>query len=323
MPAREGTFLSGWAVDHPTARLTNDELVDRFDTTHEWLEQRIGIVERRKLAPEVSAAQLAAPTAAAAIEHSGSGPSDVDLIIGAASFDDFGFPSLGARVGSHLGLSAHAFDVKAACTGWLVGLDVAESFLATGKAERILVVASEKSDLGIDPTDRSSVPFFGDAAVAAVVQAERPSRGLEVLAMHRRSEVSMHDAVEWPIGGWFQMDAGRTRRWVEDAIARAAKELLDESGLVVGDLRALVCHQANLRLIQRIAGDLGIEADRHWHNVEWAGNTAAAGAPSALFDGLAEHEHDLVDGDPILMISVGSGLNVVGALLRWIDDPAT
>ena len=130
----------------------------------------------------------------------------------------------------------------------------------------------------------------------------------------------MHSAVEMPYAGWFRMDAARTRIWVEAAIAKMAQELLDRADVSVADVRVLVCHQANLRLIERIAADLGVPADRHWHNVEWAGNTASAGAPSALIHGLSQHQGDLEDGDLILMVTVGAGLNVIGALLRWVSD---
>lgn len=320
MQGTKRVFLSGWAAHHPEGRLTNDELVDRLDTTHDWLVTHIGIEERRKAAPDQTLAQLTAPTAAEAIAHAGLRTGDIDTIVGTASYDDVNLPALAARVGDLIGCQGHAFDVKAACSGWMVGLDVAESFLLGGKSERVLVCAAEKSDVGVDPTDRTSVPFFGDAAAAAVVQLERPSAGLEVLDIRRWSDNTMHDAVEIPYGGWFRMDATRTRIWVEAAIAKMVQELLDGAGIGVGDLRALVCHQANLRLIERIADDLGVAPERHWHNVRWAGNTASAGAPTALFEGIEEHRDDLRDGDVILVVTVGAGLNVIGALLRWVSD---
>lgn len=320
MQGTKRVFLSGWAAHHPEGRLTNDDLVARLDTTHEWLEAHIGILERRKAAPEQTLAQLTAPSAAEAIERAGLQASDIDTIVGTASYDDVNLPALAARVGDLIGCQGHAFDVKAACSGWMVGLDVAESFLLGGKAERVLVCAAEKSDIGVDPTDRSSLPFFGDAAASAVVQLERPAEGLEVLDVLRWSDNSMHDAVEIPYGGWFRMDAARTRTWVEAAIAKISQELLDRAGVGVADLRALVCHQANLRLIERIAADLGVPEERHWHNVTWAGNTASAGAPTALFEGIEEHRSELRDGDLILVVTVGAGLNVIGALLRWVAD---
>ena len=311
-------YLSGWSAYHPEGRLTNDDLVDRLDTTHEWLEAKIGIRERRKAEDGETIASMGARAAQAALAQAGLGVGDIDLIIGATSFDDVALPAAAARIGDAIGCQAHAFDVKAACSGWMVGLDVADSFLATGKAERILVCAGEHSATGVDPDDRASASFFGDASVAAVVQRERPSRGLELIDLVRDSDNAMHDAVEVPYAGWFRMDAHRTRLWVEAAVAKASNELLDRAGLEAGDLRAFVCHQANLRLLEHVAGHLHVPAERHWHNVEWAGNTASAGAPSALFDALEREHDDLADGDPILVVTVGAGLNVIGALLRWV-----
>jgi 3-oxoacyl-[acyl-carrier-protein] synthase-3 len=320
MSRTDHVFLSGWGTYHPEGRLTNHDLVERLDTTLEWLDAHIGISERRKAAPDEPVAALSATAAALAIEHAGIAPADLDLIIGVTSYDDFMVPASGARVGALIGSDAHAFDVKAACSGWMVGLDVAESFLQTGKATRALVCAAEKSDLGVDPTDRTSLPFFGDAGAAAIVQLERPAVGLEVLDVRRASENAMHDAVEVPYAGWFRMDAGRTRVWVESAIASLLDELLGAAGIGVADLRAFVCHQANLRLIERVADDLGVAPERHWHNVAWAGNTASAGAPTALFQGIEANRDQLVDGDLIAVVTVGSGLNVIGALLRWVAD---
>jgi len=320
MSGTSHVFLSGWSAYHPEGRLTNHELVDRLETTYEWLESHVGIDERRKAAHDETIGHMGAVAATEAVANAGLKAGDIDLIIASSIFDDFIIPAAAARIGNLLGSQAHAFDVKAACSGWMAALDVAESFLLTDKATRVLVCAVEKSDLGVDPTDRTILPFFGDAAVAAVLQTERPASGLEVLDVRRASDNAMHDAVEMPYAGWFRMDGARTRIWVEDAIARLANELLDHAGIGVADLRALVCHQANLRLLERVAADLGMPPERHWHNVAWAGNTGAAGAPSALFDRIEANRDDLADGDLILVVTVGAGLNVIGALLRWVSD---
>lgn len=313
-------YLSGLSAYHPEGRLTNDHLVATLDTSHEWLDTKIGIRERRAAADHETVAQMATTASRQALAAAGIEANDLDLIIGTASYDDFALPALGARVGNELGTSAYAFDVKAACSGWMVGIDTAAAYLGTGRAHRALVCAAEKSALGVDPLDRNSRPFFGDAAAAAIVQIERPPQGLEVIIVRRASDNAEHDAVEIPYAGWFRMDAGRTRIWVEKAIDTMARDLLAAGGLGAADLRALVCHQANLRLLERLATSLGVDPERHWHNVEWAGNTASAGAPTALAEGLHANRDHLADGDPILVITVGAGLNVIGALLRWVSD---
>jgi 3-oxoacyl-[acyl-carrier-protein] synthase-3 len=313
-------YLAGWAAHHPEGRLTNDDLVTSLDTTHEWLESRIGILERRIAADDETVAAMGAASVRGAAAGAGLDVGAIDLVISASSFDDHDMPASAARIAALLDSDAFTFDVRAACSGWLVGVEVAAAFLETGRASHVAVCATEKTSLSIDPTDRGTRPFFGDAAGATIVQSERPAQGLEVIDIRRWADNSAHDAVLIPNRGWFQMDGPRTRTWVEGAIAEVAKGLLDDHGLVAADLRGLVCHQANLRLIERVATDLGVPPERHWHNVEWAGNTSAAGAPTSLAAGLDANRADLRPGDPILVVTVGAGLNVVGSLLRWVSD---
>ena len=313
-------YLSGWAAHHPDAVLSNDELVATLDTTHEWIESRIGITERRIAADHETVARLGAAASSAALDRAGVALADIDLVISASSFDDHDMPASAARIAAELGSSAFSFDLRAACSGWLVGVEVAAAFIETGRADQVLVCAAEKTSLGVDPTDRATRPFFGDAAGAAVVTGRRPTLGLEVVEIRSEADNTAHDAVFIPRGSWFQMDGPRTRDWVEDAIARLATGLLADHGLSAADLAGLVCHQANLRLLERVAADLGVAPERHWHNVEWAGNTSAAGAPTSLAAGLDAHARDLRDGDPILVVTVGAGLNVVACLLRWVAD---
>lgn len=313
-------YLSGWGSYHPDLRLTNADIVSRIDTTHEWLETNIGILERRKAAPDETIATMAAIATRQALARAEVQPDELDLIIGTASYDDMLSPSSANRIAAEIGADAHGFDVKAACSGWIVGLDVASALLSNGTASRVLVTAGEHTDFGIDPSTRSGLPFFGDAAAAAVVQRERPARGLQVLATHGFSGNDHTTAVELPNNGYFRMNTGNTRVWVESAIVTMAQHMLSEVGAEVADLRAFVCHQANLRLIERLAARLGVPEDRHWHNVAWAGNTASAGAPTALFEGLDANGESLVDGDLILATTVGAGLNAAGAVFRWISD---
>ena len=314
----QSVYLSGWGSYHPAERLTNADLITQIDSSHEWLESRIGILERRKASAGETAAMMGTNAARAALDMAAIPPDELDLMVGATSYDDMQVPALSARIGNQLQTNAHAFDVRAACSGWLVGLDVARSFIQAGTSSRVLVTAVEHSDGWLEPGGRSGLTYFGDGAASAVVQLDRPETGLEVLSMHRASDNSLHHAVEVPSFGYFRTDAALTRSWVEPAVAKVAHQILDEAGCSVADLRAMVCHQANLRLIEQIASDMGVHPDKHWHNVEWAGNLASAGAPSALFEGIEANRSSLKDGDLILVVTVGAGLNVVGALLRWI-----
>lgn len=317
-PTPTGTFISGWATHHPSEVVTNADLVARVDTSHQWLDERIGIRERRVVGTE-SVADLCEIVGRRALDRAGTDAADLDLVVGTSAFDDMEMPAVAARVSDRLGATAHAFDVKAACSGWVVGLDVAAAFLASGRADRALVVAGESTARHIDADDRATSVFFGDASVAAVLQRTAPPVGLEVVGFERRADSSRHDLVEVPVGGWFRTDAGATRRWVEDAVETVTRRLLDDAGVAVADVRAFAFHQANLRLIESVSERLGVTAEQHWHNVTWAGNTASAAGPSALFEGLDHHRDGLVDGDLVATVVVGAGLNAIGVLLRWID----
>lgn len=313
------TFVSGWGAYHPPTAFTNDQLVGELDTSHEWLESRIGIRERR-IADGETVAHMGALAVDAALKCAGAEVADLDLIIGAGSFDDHEMPSSASRIAEELGSDAFTFDVEAACSGWLVGLDVAAALIAAGRARTVAVCSSELTTPWIDPSDRTTKPFFGDAAGATIVTADRPTSGLEILEVTWRADNTEAATVHRPSGGYFRMDGPRTRRWVEAAVLETSVDLLGRHGLRAADLRGLVCHQANLRLIESLAASLGVAPEHHWHNVEWAGNTSATGAVSSLALGLDEAADELSDGDPVLVVTVGAGLNVVAALARWVSD---
>lgn len=320
MPSAPVGHIAAWSAQHPTTRAINDDArLGPLGTTAAWVDTHLGIREVRLAGPDESLDVLGAAAVAEACRRAGITPADLDLIIGASSFDTHEMPAVAARVGARLGAPAFGYDVRAACSGFLVGLRTAIGHLASGEASQIVVCATEMTSLGIDPTDRLAIPIFGDAAAAVVVTNRPQTSALAVVDQAWRADHAEHGAVELPRAGWFRMDGPRTRRWVEKAIPDLAGEVLDRHGLVPEDLRALVCHQANLRLIERVATGLGVAEDRHWHNVEWAGNTSSAGAPSSLAAGLDANRADLRDGDLILIATVGSGLNVAVTLLRWTE----
>lgn len=320
MTSRVNAYISAWASHHPDGRLTNDELVMKLDTNHEWLDRNIGTRERRIAAPDQSLTDLMEISATGAVERSGGAPGDLDLIIASTNFDDMMVPSAASRLGGRLGSNAYAFDVRAACSGWFLGLDLAISQLTDDRAVNILVSAGELSRVGVDPDDREGVIYFGDASASGIVTSSRPTHGLQVIDSVRSADNSLHHAVEVPTDGWFRTDGPLTRRWVVETAPALGRQVLETHDLSPRDLRAVVFHQANLRMAEELARDLEIDPERHWHNVEWAGNTGSAGAASALFEGLDRHRDDLRDGDLILVATVGAGLNALAFLLRWISD---
>ncbi|HWJ64996.1 MAG TPA: ketoacyl-ACP synthase III [Acidimicrobiales bacterium] len=313
------TYLVGWGAHHPAGRLTNDELIERLETTPDWLDSHVGIEERRISEADDTIGTLGAAALDHALAGAGLEAGDLDVIIGASSFDDHDMPAAAARIADEVGSGAFTFDVRAACSGWPVGIEIARTFLDTGRADTVAVVASERTSLSVDPEDRGTVVFFGDAAGAGIVTRGPvpPGGAARIVDLAWHADNQEHAVVRIPHGGWFEMDGRHTRTWVEKAMAETAAQVLDRNGVASADLRALVCHQANLRLIERFAAQLGVPPERHWHNVEWAGNTSASGAPTSLAGGLDASAEQLDDGDHILVVTVGAGLNVVAMLLRW------
>ena len=313
-------YIVGWGAEHPAGRLTNADLVARLDTTNEWIDRHVGISERRISLAGDTVASLGAAALAAALDRAGLAIPDVDLLIGATAFDDHDMPAAAARIADAAGSSAFTFDVRAACSGWPVGVEVARAMLAAGGTDTVAVVASDRTGPNVDPDDRASVVFFGDAAGATIVTTRpRPGRpALLVVDTEWHADNTEHGAVRIAHGDSFAMDGAATRRWVEKAMNDAAGQVLTRNGIRPEELRALVCHQANLRLLERFAAGLGVAPDRHWHNVEWAGNTGAAGAPTSLAQGLDAPGTEMRDGDHVLVVTVGAGLNVVATLLRWV-----
>lgn len=315
--AHAPVYISGWGSFHPPDQLTNATLAARMETSESWIIEHLGIETRCVAGPDDTASSMGAQALRSAIERADCAPSDISTVISATSSDVIDMPSTASRVAAEVGIDAFTFDVRAACSGWLVGLELARGLLLTGRSSHVAVCAAEQITLDVDPDDRHTAVFFGDGAAATVVQLAPPPEGLELVDLDWSADNGAHDAVVVPHRGYFRMDARRTRRWVEGAIADMADAMLARNGLRGPDLRALVCHQANLRLLEWVAERLEVPEDRHWHNVEWAGNTIAAGAPSALSEGLDQAQGDLRAGDPFLLVTVGSGLNVAAALLRW------
>lgn len=316
--AGPSAYIIGWGQVHPDVVIRNRELTRRVDTTDEWLLDRTGIVERRVAPPHVGCADLGAAALRSALERSGRPAADVELLVGSAGFVDHDIPAIAALVARTVRSDAITFDVNSACSGFVFGLEVVRSLMATRGHSLAAVCAAEKGSLVADYDDRTSSVFWGDAAGAVVVADQPPpSAHLEIDDIVLLSDNEAALAVRVPRGGTFRMDNHRTRDHAIRSSHELARQLLGRAGLRAAELGGLVCHQANLRLIERLAAELGVPPERHWHNVEWAGNQSSAGAVTALAAGLDTHGSGLDDGAPILVLTVGAGLNAGGALLRW------
>ena len=304
---------------HPERRVTNWDLTERMDTSDEWIRDHTGIRERRYADDDVDTSDLGVVATHRALENARLHPGELDVLICATSTPDALIPSTASYIANKLHLQATAFDVNAACSGFIYGLAVADGLVSGQREGRVALCAAEKYTRVIDPHDRANSIFWGDGAGTVVLQPERPVLGIEVVDVSLANHNEGADLVRIPIGGHFEMDGRAVKKIAFEGLVSSATGILERNHLGPGDLRGFVCHQANLRMIEALADRLGIDSERHWHNVELFGNQGAAGVLTAFCAGIEERADELMDGDLFLLTVYGSGFTGGSALLRWVD----
>ena len=314
----------------PDCVVTNDDLAKRVDTSDEWIRTRTGIRERR-IAPEaVTAAQMGANAAKVAMERAGVEPGEVDVIILSTATPDRWLPSTACDAQALLGCTnAFAFDVMAACTGFLYALSVAEGYLMAGRAEVVLVIATEKMSSITNWEDRTTCVLFGDGAGATVLRkANGAGRG--ILSSVMRSDGNLADLLNRPGGGaaepmsqailengrhLIQMQGREIFKHAVRSMAEACDTALKRAGLTVDDIDLLVPHQANIRIIEATAKYAGLPLEKVFINVDRYGNMSSASVPVGLDEAL---EQGLIGpGSNILTVAFGAGLTWGAMALRW------
>jgi len=314
----------------PDNVVTNDDLAKTLDTSDEWIRTRTGIRERRIAPDDMLAAHMGAAAARQAMERAGVEPGEVDILILSTATPDRWLPSTACDVQALLGCTnALAFDVMAACTGWLYGLSMAEGYLAAGRGEIALVVAAEKMSSIIDWEDRSTCVLFGDGAGAAIL---RPANGGDrgILASHLRSDGNLANLLYRPGGGAVQplsqavlddkthlirMEGREIFKNAVRSMAEACDLALQKAGLTVDDVDLMVPHQANIRIIEATAKYAGIPMGRVYVNVDRYGNMSSATVPIALDEA---HEQGLIrEGSHVLTVAFGAGLTWGAMAFRW------
>ena len=314
----------------PDGVLTNDDLAKKVDTSDEWIHTRTGIRERR-IAPEgVNAADMGAAAARRAMERAQIDPGEVDVIILSTATPDRWLPSTACDAQALLGCTnAFAFDVMAACTGFLYALSVAEGYLMAGRGEVALVIASEKMSSITDWTDRETCVLFGDGAGAVVLRKSNGS-GRGILSSHLRSDGKLADLLYRPGGGstepisqtvldnrrhLIRMEGREIFKNAVRSMAEACDFALQQAGLTADDVDLLVPHQANVRIIEATAKYAGIDMGRVYVNVDRYGNMSSASVPVGLDEAL---EKDLIGpGSNVLTAAFGAGLTWGATVLRW------
>ena len=279
------------------------------DTTDEWIVERTGIKERRIGG---TTAGLAAAAGLAALDRAAVSPSDVDLLILATTTPDRSVPATASTVQQLMGLECGAFDVNAACSGFVYGLVAAHGFLQLG-SERILVIGAETLSKITDFTDRGTCILFADGAGAALV--ERTSGPGTLLGWHLESDGTAEQFLYAERGSHLVMNGREVFRRAVLVMESSARRALANAGLTTDDVDIVLPHQANIRIIDAACRRLGIPTDKAVAVLHYTGNTSSASIPLAMVDAL---EHGRIsDGDLVLMVGFGAGMTAAAAVLRW------
>lgn len=314
-----GATISGLGHRLPDRILSNADLEKMVDTSDEWIRSRTGIEERRIVAPDETLADLCENAARQALENAGLHALDLDLIIVATSTPDNLFPSTAATVQDALGARCGAFDMEAACSGFVYALITASQFIATGAMKNVLVIGGEVMSRFVDWTDRNTCILFGDGAGAAIVSAAEQGFGLQGfdLGADGGGGNLLHCAVrptEKSSGNIFQ--SGReVYKFAVHQMGESAVRALTSCGLKGDDVDILIPHQANIKIIESAAKRLNMPMDKVFVNIQKYGNTSAATIPIALSEARAQGR--IERGDTVVLVGFGAGLTWASAVLKW------
>ena len=317
--------ITGTGSYLPEKVLTNKDLEEMVDTTDEWIFERTGIRERHVVEME-SASDMAEHAARRALEMAGKKPEDVDLIIVGTSTPDLVFPSTACLLQNNLGIrnGGAAFDVQAACSGFVFALSVADKFVRSGTSKCALVVGSEAMSKILDWTDRGTCILFGDGAGAVVLEA---SDEAGILSTHIHADgayehlLSVNAGISRNLemlraeGALLQMRGNEVFRVAVNTLGRIVDETLEVNGMTKADVNWLVPHQANIRIIQATAKKLDMSMDNVVVTVDKHGNTSAASVPLAL--DTAVRDGRIKRGDVILLEAFGGGFTWGSALVKF------
>ena len=313
----------------PERRLTNADLEEIVETSDEWITTRTGIKERRIASDDQFTSDLATEAARKAMSKAGVTGEDIDLVIVATITPDMPFPSTACLVQHNIGaVNAAAFDLEAACSGFIYALEIAQQFIMSRTYDTVLVIGAEKLSSIIDWKDRNTCVLFGDGAGAAVLQNREQSHGLLTACMG--ADGGKAGLLSMPGGGsrcpatsdsldnrlhYLRMDGKETYKSAVTAMHRAALKALERCQLDITQIKCIIPHQANLRIISAVGDRLGAKKEQVYINVDKFGNTSAASVAIALDQAV---ENGVIErGDLILMVVFGAGLTWGAAVIEW------
>ncbi len=313
MPAvRSGTrgaVITGWGTALPPKILTNADLEQMMDTDDDWIVERTGIRQRHVGG---TTADLSVESARQALDMSGLAPGEIDGLILATTTPDRMVPATASTVQHELGLSCGAFDVNAACSGWVYALVNAHGMIAMG-ADKVLVIGTDTLARIVDWTDRNTAILFADGSGAVVLEAvDGPG---QMLAWDLDSDGSAERFLYCEIDGKMIMDGKEVFRRAVRVMVDSATKSMEHAGVTADDIALVVPHQANIRIISAACARLGIGLDRTSIVLDRTGNTSSASVPLALADALDAGR--VSDGDLVLFVGFGAGMTAASAIIRW------
>jgi 3-oxoacyl-[acyl-carrier-protein] synthase-3 len=302
--------LTGWGTALPDKTVTNADLEARLDTSDTWITERTGIRERRV---GDSTAELAIAASREALARAGREAADIDVVLLATCTPDQAMPATASHVQHALGVPGGAFDLNAACSGFVYGIVTAHGLLASG-AERVLLVGAETLSRIVDWEDRNTAVLFGDGAGAVVLEATDGADD-QLLGWDLGSDGSARGLLYADIGDVMKMDGREVFRRAVRVMIESAERACELAGIEPTDLDLVVPHQANIRIIEAACQRLGIPMDRTALVLDRTGNTSAASIPLAL-----AHAFDagrVAPGAHLLLVGFGAGMTWASAVLRW------
>jgi 3-oxoacyl-[acyl-carrier-protein] synthase-3 len=323
-----GVRIVGCGSYAPANVVTNAQLEEAHGFEPGWIERRSGILERRYAGADEATSDLCVEAARRAMVDARVRSDEVDLVVVGTFTPDHACPSTACLVQDRLNIDAPAFDVQAACSGFMYALVTASQYVATGNSKLALVIGGDVNSRIVDPTDQRTAPLFGDGAGAVLVARGEPDQGLVCYQMG--ADGAGGPLLECPVGGtrrpsspeailagdhFLKMDGRNVFKWAVRALTDTVELVLAKSGIDAHEVKLFVLHQANIRILQSAADALGVPHSKLWCNLERFGNTSAGSIPLALDE--AYRQGKLRRGDLVVFSGFGAGLTWGTGVFRW------
>ena len=321
----QNAVITGWGKCIPPATLTNHDLATFIETSDEWIYSRTGIKQRH--ISHVDTSQLATVAAQRALAAAGITGADIDMIILATASPDTLIPNIAATVQANIGASCAAFDINAACSGFLYGLGLANAQIQSGQCQRVLVIGAERLTFYLDWSRRETAVLFGDGAGAMIVEVTNKNEGIlgyelnndpdgrEILKASFGTAMDRFDAAS--LDFYIQFDGKEIFKRAINGMKNLSAQVLEKCQLTQDDVSLVIPHQANVRIIDTLVSKMKIPKEKAFINIENYGNTSAATIPIAYCDAL---EKGLIKpGQHILSCAFGAGLTSAALLMKWGD----